>query len=313
MKIKEYDEVDSWEVLHLNLMCLGYALTPERVSLIRMLDRRPFPFLAIYAVEGGTVCGQVGVFRLPMVTREGREDVGGIWAVCTHPSFSRHGIALQLLEEAHARMREAGLRFSTLGTERHLVAHGLYRKHGYEDVVYSMSAFSYMEGIECDKDLRAEKAGPDRLALADRLFVQGATHRLGFAWRHQPFFPSMVKLGDLNIDDIFMLLRNEETVGYAIAQLKDTVLRVSDVLLLHEDDLPGAISVLRKETGASYVRVRVNRNSDALLLERNGFRIASRDWDTFMMKSLTEHDVKDACALFGIGSERFLISWLDTT
>lgn len=313
MMIKEYDEVDSWEVLHLNLMCLGYALTPERASLIRMLDRRPFPFFALYAVEGGTLCGQVGVFRLPMVTGEGREDVGGIWAVCTHPSFNRHGIASRLLEEAHGRMREAGLRFSTLGTERYLVAHGLYGKHGYADVVHSMSAFSHMNSIECDKGLRAEKAGPERLALADGLFARGAAHRLGFAWRHKPFFPSMVRLGDLNVDDIFLLSRNEEAVGYAIAQLKDTVLRVSDVLLLHGEDLTGAISILKEETGASCVRVRVNRNSDALLLERSGFRIASRDWDTFMMKSLTGYDVKDACGLFGIGSEKFLISWLDTT
>jgi GNAT superfamily N-acetyltransferase len=313
MKIKEYDEVDSKEVLHLNLMCLGYALTPERVSLIRMLDRRPFPFLAIYAVEDGTVCGQVGIFRLPMVTPEGREDVGGIWAVCTHPSFSRNGIASQLLEEAHTRMREAGLRFSTLGTERHLVAHGLYQKHGYTDVAYSTSAFSCIEGIECDKDMHAEKAGADRLALIDRLFKRVATHRLGFAWRHQPFFPSMIRLGDLHVDDVFLLLRDEEIVGYAIAHLKDTVLRVSDVLLIHEGDLPDAIFVLKKETGASCVRVRVNRDSDALLLERNEFRIASPDWGTFMMKSLIEHDVKDAYTLFGIGSERFLISWLDMT
>jgi hypothetical protein len=170
-----------------------------------------------------------------------------------------------------------------------------------------------MEGIECDEGLRAEKAGADRLALADGLFVQGATARLGFAWRHQPFFPSMIKLGDLNVDDVFLLLRDGETVGYAIAHLKDTVLRVSDVLLFFEGDLPDAISALKKETGASCVRVRVNRDSDALLLERKGFRIASPDWGTFMMKSLTGHDVKDAYTLFGIGSRRFLISWLDMT
>jgi hypothetical protein len=61
LKIVEYDDVDLLEVLHLNLLCLGFALTPERVALIHRLDPRPFPFMALYAVEDKTVVGQVGV------------------------------------------------------------------------------------------------------------------------------------------------------------------------------------------------------------------------------------------------------------
>ena len=38
MKIVEYDQVDPLGVLHLNLLSLGYALTPEKVALIRRLD-----------------------------------------------------------------------------------------------------------------------------------------------------------------------------------------------------------------------------------------------------------------------------------
>ncbi len=52
MEIQEYDHVDPFDVLDLNLLCLRYELTPERVGTIRRLDPRPFPFFAIYAYDG---------------------------------------------------------------------------------------------------------------------------------------------------------------------------------------------------------------------------------------------------------------------
>src|SRR6266545_5730208 len=114
MKIVEYDQVDPIQVLNLNMLALGFSLTPEHAEHIRSTDPRPFPCFAIYAVEEDQVLGQVGIFRLPMISTEGRVDVGGVWAVCTHPQYAGRGIASLLLEEAHARMRSAGLRFSTL-------------------------------------------------------------------------------------------------------------------------------------------------------------------------------------------------------
>jgi hypothetical protein len=66
--ILEYDSVDPAGVLSLNLTSLDYALTPERVALIRRLDPRPFPFFGLYAVEEGIVAGQVLVYRLLMMT-----------------------------------------------------------------------------------------------------------------------------------------------------------------------------------------------------------------------------------------------------
>ena len=127
MKIVEYNNVDPLKVFFLNKLALDFALTPELAAHIRQTDPRPFPCLAVYAVEDDAVVGQVGIFRLPMISSEGREDVGGIWAVSTHPHYARRGIASLLLDEAHTRMRQAGLRFSTLGTDRSRVAHKLYR------------------------------------------------------------------------------------------------------------------------------------------------------------------------------------------
>ena len=109
MNIIPYDNLDPIDVLDLNILCFNFALTAEMVSNIRRLDRRPFPFFALYAVDHGRVLGQVGVFQVPLMTAQEPVDAGAIWALCTHPAYSRQGIGSALIREAHAQMRSAGL------------------------------------------------------------------------------------------------------------------------------------------------------------------------------------------------------------
>jgi GNAT superfamily N-acetyltransferase len=314
MKIVEYDDVDPLEVLHLNLLCLGFALTPERAALIRRLDARPFPFFALYAIEDEAVVGQVGVFRLPMISMQGPEDVGGVWAVCTHPAFGHRGIAARLLDEAHARMREASLRFSTLGTSRYRVAHLLYRRKGYEDAFISASALARRETAQCETGLRAEQAGKDRLHLADDLFDQVATGRLGFARRHKSFIQALVEMGDVSANEVWLLWQGSELVGYALARVLEAVGVVSDLLLRDAIDTVQAVAAVVRQTTAPYVHVRANPPSGLASLQQAGYQLAQPDWGTFMIKPLIpEVTVEDARRNFGIGTDRFLISWMDTT
>ena len=204
MKILEYDEVDPIEVLHLNLLGLNFALTPERVKLTRQYDSRPFPFFALYAEVEGVLAGQVGVFRLPMTTIEGSEDVGGVWAVLTSPSFKRRGIASRLLEEAHERMHLDGLRFSTLGTSQFRVAHMFYRKHGYQDVFSSPSLLFPRTALKGTIDsLSIEQADADQLYMADRIFQVISQNQYGFSKRFMPFMSSMVAIGEIALGKAF--------------------------------------------------------------------------------------------------------------
>lgn len=314
MKIVEYDNVDPLEALHLNLMGLGFALAPERAALIRRLDARPFPFFALYAIEDGIVAAQVGVFRLPMVSTEGPEDVGGVWAVCTHPAFGGRGLAARLLGEAHARMRAAGLRFSTLGTSRYRVAYALYRRQGYEDVVVSVSALARRETACRNTSLRAERAGTERFHLADELFGQVAAGRLGFARRHRPFIPAMVAAGEVDANEIWLLWDSSELAGYALARAAEAVLTVSDLLLRETTNVVEAVAALAQETPTPYVRVAATRPSEVASLRNAGYQLAQPDWSTFMIKPLSPRvTAEDARRLFGIGTDRFLISWMDTT
>jgi GNAT superfamily N-acetyltransferase len=314
MKIVEYDVVDPLQVLQLNLLSLGYALTPERVALIRRLDPRPFPFFAIYAIEEEIVVGQVGVYRLPMVSTEGREDVGGVCAVCTHPAFSRHGIARELLEVAHNRMRAAGLRFSTLRTSRHRVAHALYLRQGYEDVFFSNSTIAHYQSVLHLGRLRAERANAEKLHLTDDLFRRVANGRLGFAYRYESFITTQVEMGEVDASCIWLLRADSELVGYALVDTSQAVLTVNDILLAEPTDTSEAVMSIAREMNVHYVQVCINNPLVAESLRLAGFPPACLDWSTFMIKPLAQNvTIADARCLFGIGTERFLFSWMDTT
>jgi GNAT superfamily N-acetyltransferase len=314
MEILQYDQINPADVLNLNLLSLNYALTPERVALIRRLDGRPFPFLGVYVVEDGVVVGQVLIYRLTMISTAGPEDVGGMCAVCTHPAFSRRGIATRLFEAAHARMRAAGLRFSTLSTARHRTAYGFYRRQGYEDVFTANFTVAQTGAVQRDTPLTAEQAGPEKLYLADDLFTRVAAGLLGFAQRPAGYLAMLVTTGDLAADSVWLLWDGGEMVGYALARVSESVLAVDDLLIAHDVYAAGAIAAIIRETAARYVCLRINHPPMTTSLRRAGYPVARPGWHTFMIKPLFPNvSLDDALALFGIGTERFLISPADVT
>ncbi len=311
MKIVEYDSVDPLQVLNITMLALGFSLTPEHAAHIRRTDPRPFPYFAIDAVEADRVLGQVGVFRLPMISTEGREDVGGVWAVSTHPQYAGRGIASLLLEEAHARMRSAGLRFSTLGTDRFRVAHKLYRQHGYVDTQAWATALASWEIAHQPTPIRARPPGIRGYEFVEELFGTVANDYLGFAWRYRPFMHLRDKV---RLENIWILWKDDQPVGYGLANVDKTILCVSDLLLGRDIDATQAVAAIAAENKSPYVQVSLNRPVDIASLQRAGYQIAHPNWAAFMVKPLVpEVTVEDARRLFGIGSDRFLVSWLDVT
>lgn len=310
MKIKTYDDIDPLGVLHLTLMALDFPLTPEYSAVLRKSDPRPFPELGVYAVEDDLVLGQVGVFRLPMISVDGREDVGGVWAVSTHPQYANKGIASRLLDEAHDRMLSAGLRFSTLGTDRFRLAYKLYQKHGYVDTNIWATALARWQVAHRPTRLQAEPPGAEGFDLVERLFHSVAKGYLGFAWRHAPF----ARLRRLALSNIWILREGGTAVGYAIVDQSGSMLRISDIPLLHGVDISEAIAALATELRSDYVQVTVSRPSDITTLRKAGYYVAQPNWSAFMIKPLVPGaTVEDARRLFGVGTDRFLISWLDVT
>jgi GNAT superfamily N-acetyltransferase len=315
MEIVTFEEVDPVEVLHITSLSLNYALTPERAEAIRKNDpRRPFPFLGVYAVIDGRVAGQVGVFRMPMTSIEGPEDVGGIWAVCTHPEYQQRGVASALMEEAHERMRTAGLRFSTLGTSRTLVAHRLYHKFGYQDAFIAASALARQETALQKTGLKAERTTTEKFPMIDTFHRRIAKGRTGFARRNNPFIVPMVDTGRLGVDEIWSFTMDGEMLGFAVANLVKNMLVVEDILLDDRVDICAAISALLSNFTSEYVRLNVTHLSYLPRLQEVGYQISRARWGSFMMKSLEGRtDMDEIAELFAIRTDRFLISSLDLT
>jgi GNAT superfamily N-acetyltransferase len=311
MKIMEYDDVDPLSALHLTMLALDFPFTPERAAQIRRTDPRPFPCFTVNAVENDLVLGQVGVFRLPMISTEGREDVGGVWAVSTHPQHSGRGVASRLLDEAHARMRDVGLRFSTLGTNRFRVAYKLYQRHGYVDMRVWATALARWETAHRPTGLRAQPPGPSGFDFVERLFETIASDYLGFAWRHTPF----ARLRDLvTLEDIWILWENSEAVGYVFAHKEKSMIKITVEALRSGVDAAEAIAAVVSELKAPYVQVTMSRPSEITSLNQAGYQVAHPDWSAFMVKPLVPKvTIEDAGRFFGIGADRFLISWLDVT
>jgi GNAT superfamily N-acetyltransferase len=310
MNILEYNAADPLKVTYLNELALGFALTPEYAAHLRQTDPRPFPCLAVYAEEDGALLGQVGVFRLPLISTEGREDVGGVWAVSTHPGYAGRGVASRLLDEAHQRMRQAGLRFSTLGTDRYRLAHRLYRRQGYQEMSVWGTALARWDTAHQPTRLRARPAGADGYDLVERLYPEIARDYLGFAWRHTPFAP----LRRVGLADLWVLQENNHPAGYLIAHASETLLAISSLTLRAGIDAAEAVAALAAELKSAYVQVKVSRPVEMDSLRGAGYHVAHPDWSSFMVKPLVPGvTAADARRLFGIGTDRFLISWLDVT
>lgn len=169
------------------MFALSFSLTPEHAVHVRHTNPRQFPCFVLYAVEEDRIFGQVEIFRLPMISTEGWEDVRGFWAVCSYPHYAGRGITSLLFREAHTRMRDAGLRFSTLGTDRSRVSYRLYRRHGYVDMNVRATALTGWETAHRPTHLHAQALSSEGYDFVEKIFADLASDYLGFAWRHTPF------------------------------------------------------------------------------------------------------------------------------
>jgi len=144
LKVSTYRELESKDGL---LPLLDHAFNwifDERqfddfMKIDPRLKNSPVGFCAL---ENGRIIGYVGVMDVTTRTLgDALEQVGGLYGVTTLPGFTRRGIFTTLMGKAHEYFREKGYRFSFLGTSPALVAHRLYEKLGYTDVVEYPSAY----------------------------------------------------------------------------------------------------------------------------------------------------------------------------
>jgi hypothetical protein len=92
------------------------------------------------------------------------------------------------------------------------------------------------------------------------------------------------------------------------------MLAISDLLLQPGIDAAEAIAAVAAELKSTYVQIKISRPVDMASLRRAGYYVAHPTSSGLMIKPLVpEVTFEDARQLFGIGTDRFLISWLDVT
>jgi hypothetical protein len=106
-------------------------------------------------------------------------------------------------------------------------------------------------------------------------------------------------------------------MGYFIAKYSGSILNIQDIMLKKRINPITAIASLARKLPAPYIQIKSNYNyiTESLSsLSKEGILCVSQDWSTFMVKPLTKDVIKvDLKCHFGIGSDRFLFSWLDCT
>jgi len=218
-------------------------------------------------------------------------------------------------------MCEAGMRFSTLGTNRYRTAYKLYQQHGYVDMQVHATALAKWETAHQPTRLRAERVqsvgaslstskGLDGYEIVERLFAEISQEYFGFAWRHTPF----ARLHLVDLSDIWIMQENGHPIGYAFVHSDQSMLKISNLSLKLGADAAEAVAAVTAELKSAYVQVKLTRPVEIASLYRAGYQVAHPAWGAFMLKPLvSDVTIDDAYRLFGIGTDRFLISWLDLT
>jgi hypothetical protein len=158
--------------------------------------------------------------------------------------------------------------------------------------------------------LRAQQVGQEGYDFVEQVYADIAKDYLGFTWGYTPFD----QLRRVNLSDIWILRENNEVVGYTFAHSDQARLTVTNFLLQLDIDATEAIAAVAAELKSLYFQVKISRPVEITSFRYAGYHVAHPTWGGLMMKSLTpEVLIDNAKRHFGIGTDKFLISYLDVT
>lgn len=310
MKILGYDEVNSQQVLELNIKGFGWLLSPVQMELILRVDNRVPDYIALYAVEDDVVQSQVGVVTLDTQTAEGMEKVGYIWGVATRPSQARCGYATKLMEEAHNRLIKEGIRYSFLGTGKSLVAHDLYKKLGYKDFTMLKRGLKKCQNNESGGITFKVEVGNDVIV---NLFNEYSEDLLGFVKRPRNFMEVRKAWSWFQYDLVGAFYEDETPIGYVIANKEDKVLKIWELCCPKKEDLEKCILALESHLGVEHIVLELVHKSvnEAQFIE-SGFKVFDESWGILMLKDLKGgQSLKEIRKIYGIENKKFHMTPID--
>ena len=227
MRIVTFRELPvGWETETALLKHLAFGASWDPRSLTPHRFEQKYPAYADYgglcAVERGRVVSSLAILRFPFRARRGLVRCSGLGAVATLPTFSRRGFAKHLIREAHQRERADGSAFMLFYANRSQIAHALYEKLGYHDVLEFPRA---IRRVPTHRDVLPEgwrwrtAARRDRTSI-EHLFASIARRRYGFIRKGADWWPGP--------RGWFVLERRGELVAFARLEKEGRVVACQD-------------------------------------------------------------------------------------
>jgi GNAT superfamily N-acetyltransferase len=316
MRFLTFDELTpSMEVDRtlIHLTSFGGAFPRQSIEVWRRRMKSFADYVGIFAVERGRLLGQTIVQRIPYTFSAGKEVVSGIAAVGTRPDRRRSGVARAILTEIHQREKDAGIRFSTLWTNRSWGAHALYEKLGYRDVYSAPWAVHAPLGRRLPKSRGVRSARRSELTNLERLHAQQAQGRLGFLREPNGYLRAAVEAHELDPSKDLIVVRSDGQVrGYAVLESTSHRVICGELVADSRTIRKRLVSEIERRAGSRPFAFQHTPVTDAPELFRgSGFSTVPCGWYVYMASALGRTwTPRAAISQFATTDRRFLcMSW----
>ncbi len=284
MEIVTYEEVDDDQMTELTLTCFNHPYSKQHVvDMIKADSRVPEWGGELYAKEDEKVLGTVGLLFPRLKTKSGVELTGGIRNVCTRPSASRKGVSTKLLNRAHEIMEEKGVRFSFLMTDKSNVAHNLYEKLGYRDILAYPAAYKKLKSdVENEEIELKEEEDPEYVRKTYLNSVEGLT---GLVVREDEFWEMAEARGWPKNENVRIAYRNGEKIGYLMLQGGRSQVICEEIAVEEKKDLPTLLQAVESIYDKNYFVIKFVNQNYVNILKDYGFNYYEDRWGQVLVKS----------------------------
>jgi predicted acetyltransferase len=241
MRIVPYRELESKDGLlplldHAFKWVFNQSQSDDFVKIDPRLRNGPVGFCA---VEDGRIIGHVGVMDLATRTLDRRvEYVGGLYGVATLPSHTRRGVCTTLMDKAHEYFSNKEYRFSFLPTSQALVAHALYEKLGYSDLIEYPSAYKVFHDRKAKHSPKKNVMGFDSNRIL-RIYKDFSKEKTGFVVRDKAYIKMLRKIEGIKPKQCII---GKE--GYVIFREDKTGIWIRELVALNVEQMHELIDIL---------------------------------------------------------------------
>jgi GNAT superfamily N-acetyltransferase len=293
----------------IHLAAFGGAFPRASIDTWRRRTKSLAEYVGIFAVERGRLLGQTFVLRVPYTFPSGTEMVSAIAAVVTRPDRHRAGIARGILTEVHRREKEAGVRFSTLWTNRSWGAHRLYETLGYQDVYSSPWAVHAALRVSPRREPNVRPARRSDLPEMERLHSQQAMGRLGFLRAPNGNLTVAVEAGEVDPSKELVVVQSHGRLrGYAQLDARPYRTICGELVYASRSVLRSLVSEVQRRAKRSPFAFQHTPVTDAPELFRGtGFSTVPTGWYVLMANSVGRNwSPAAAVSEFATNDRRFL-------